>query len=175
MTDARYPIGKFQRQGAITPQDRVSLIQQISEAPAKLRAAIEGLNEQQLATPYRDGGWTVRQVVHHLPDSHLNAYIRFKLALTEGEPVVKTYDESLWAELHDARHAPVGPSLTLLESLHVRWVLLLQSLKPEDFARTFNHPEHGIMNLDYLLQLYAWHGRHHISQITSLEARMGWR
>ena len=174
MTDARYPIGKFQARERVTEQDRLELIRQIAEAPEKLRSAITGLSEQQLATPYREGGWTVRQVAHHLPDSHLNAYVRFKLTLTESQPTVKTYEENLWAELSDARNAPVEPSLTLLESLHARWVMLLRSMGAADFGRMFNHPEHGLMNLDYLLQLYAWHGRHHVSQITSLRERMKW-
>ena len=175
MTDSRYPIGKFQRQQTITDQQRTELIQHIADAPARLRAAIQGLNEQQLNTPYRDGGWTVRQVVHHLPDSHLNAYIRFKLAMTEDKPIIKTYHEELWAELPDARSAPVENSLSLLESLHLRWVMFLRSLSPADFAKTFNHPDHGIMNLDFLVQLYGWHGKHHVAQITSLRERKSWK
>lgn len=175
MTDPRYPIGTFQRQQTITDEQRRQLIQQIAETPAKLRAAVKGLNDQQLNTSYRDGGWTVRQVVHHLPDSHLNAYMRFKLTMTEDHPTVKTYEESLWAELHDARNAPIEDSLSLLESLHARWVMFLKSLSAADYARRFNHPEHGTMNLDFLLQLYGWHGRHHVAQITSLRERMGWR
>lgn len=175
MTDIRYPIGKFEMQETISDQQRQECIRQISEAPVNLRAAVKGLNEQQLNTPYRDGGWTVRQVVHHLPDSHLNAYIRFKLALTEQEPPIKTYHENLWAELHDARTAPVETSLTLLESLHTRWVIFLQSLKPEDFNRTFRHPDQGVKKINMLLQLYAWHGRHHVAQITSLRERAGWK
>jgi len=175
MTDPRYPIGKFQKQERITDQQRAELIQHIADAPSGLRSAVKGLDEGQLNTPYRDGGWTVKQVVHHLPDSHLNAYVRFKLALTENEPTVKTYHENLWAELSDARSAPIDTSLTLLETLHTRWVHFLRSLSPADFARKFNHPDHGLMNLDYLVQLYAWHGRHHTSQITSLRERMGWK
>ncbi|MDZ7344493.1 MAG: putative metal-dependent hydrolase, partial [candidate division KSB1 bacterium] len=128
----------------------------------------------QLDTPYRPEGWTVRQLVHHVPDSHLNAYIRFKLAITEEKPTIKTYEEKLWSELHDARTAPIEISLALLEALHKRWVLFLQSLNPSDFARPFHHPELGTMNLDTLLRLYAWHGRHHVAQITSLRERMGW-
>lgn len=175
MIDARYPIGKFQPRERINEHDRIELIQQIAEAPEKLHLAITGLDEQQLAMPYREGGWSVKQVVHHLPDSHLNAYVRFKLALTENQPTIKTYHEDLWAELPDARDAPVGSSMTLLQSLHSRWVMLLRSLKAADFAREFNHPDHGLMNLDFLLQLYAWHGRHHVSQITSLRERMEWK
>lgn len=174
-TDLRYPIGKFQQQQTITDQQRSECIQHIADAPAKLRAAVHGLNKQQCDTPYRDGGWTVRQVVHHLPDSHLNAYIRFKLALTEDTPTAKTYQENLWAELYDARTAPMETSITLLESLHTRWAIFLRSLSSTDFTRAFNHPDHGIMNLDFLVQLYAWHGKHHIAHITSLKERMGWK
>ena len=175
MNDLRYPIGKHQRQDSVTDKQRKKLIQQIAEAPEQLRAAVRGLSGQQLGTPYREGGWTVQQVVHHLPDSHLNAYIRFKLAMTEQEPTVKTYHEDLWAELPDARTAQIEPSLMLLESLHKRWITFLNSLSPSDFSRTFHHPEHGKIKLDDLLQLYAWHGRHHIAQITSLKERMGWK
>ncbi len=173
MTDLQYPIGKFNSKKEISDAERQMLIQQIAEAPAKLRAAVKGLNDQQLDTPYRPGGWTVRQVVHHVPDSHLNAYTRFKLAMTEHEPTIRPYDEKLWAELPEARTAPIENSLVLLESLHKRWVLFLQSLKPSDFARTFRHPESGVHNLDWLLQLYAWHGHHHVVHITSLRARIG--
>jgi len=174
VTEPRYPIGKFSPKPQITGTERLELIQQIADAPAKLRDAVNGLNDQQLDSPYREGGWTVRQVVHHLPDSHLNAYVRFKLATTEQEPTIKTYEEHLWAELSDAKSAPIEMSLMLLESLHKRWLLFLQSLKPEEFARTIKHPESGLMNLDRLLQLYAWHGRHHVAQIVSLRERMGW-
>jgi len=132
------------------------------------------LSTEQLDTPYRPGGWTVRQVVHHLPDSHLNSYIRFRLALTEKEPTIKPYDQERWAELDDAKTAPIEPSLALLEALHQRWIMLLRSLIPADFARTFNHPEMGIVTLDATLRLYEWHGRHHTAHITSLRERMGW-
>jgi hypothetical protein len=174
MSDLRYPIGKFVMEGEITNARRPELIQHIAETPAKLRAAISGLTDEQLDTLYRPGGWTVRQVVHHVPDSHLNAYIRFKLALTEQEPTIKPYDEKLWAELHDVRNTPIEVSLQLLEALHKRWVILLQSLKPEDFARTLFHPENGAMKLDTMLRLYAWHGRHHVAHVTSLRERMDW-
>jgi len=172
--DLRYPIGKFVREGKATDSQRPELIQQIADTPANLRAAIKGLTEQQLDTPYRPGGWTVRQVVHHVPDSHLNSYIRFKWAVTETEPTIKTYQEKLWAELDDARTAPIEISLQLLEALHKRWVIFLQSLKPTDFSRTLNHPENGLMKVDDLLRLYAWHGRHHVAHITSLRQRMSW-
>lgn len=174
MSDPRYPIGPFEPPHALDPAQRVVCIDQIAAAPPALRDAVAGLDAQQLDTPYRDGGWTVRQVVHHVPDSHLNAYTRFKLALTEEEPTIKPYNEKLWAELDDVRNTPLEVSLQLLESLHRRWVILLQSLKPEDFACTLLHPENGVMKLDTVLRLYAWHGRHHVAHITSLRERMGW-
>jgi hypothetical protein len=172
--DLRYPIGQFQDAGPVTDEQRQRLIDQIAAAPTKLRAAVEGLSAQQLDTPYRPDGWTIRQVVHHLPDSHLNSYIRFRLALTEDEPTIKPYYENRWAELDDARHAPIDLSLALLEALHRRWVLLLRSLGPQDLARTFIHPELGVVDLEKNLSLYAWHGRHHVAHITSLRERMGW-
>ena len=175
MTDLRYPIGTFKYEGELAEEGRRRAIDAIAEAPARLRAAVEGLTPQQLETPYRPGGWTVRQLVHHLPDSHLNAYTRFKLALTEEEPTIKPYDEAQWANLEDGRNAPAVISLALLEALHLRWVLLLKSLQPADFARTLRHPERGVMILDELLSLYAWHGRHHVAHITSLRERMAWR
>jgi uncharacterized damage-inducible protein DinB len=175
MTDLRYPIGKFQPKPQLNDDERQALIHQLAEASAKLRQSVSGLMEEQLDTPYRPEGWTVRQVVHHLPDSHFNAYVRMKLAMTEQQPTIKPYEQQLWAELSDAKTAPIELSLTLLESLHKRWVLFLQSLKSSDFARTLNHPESGVMNLDRILQLYAWHGRHHTAQITSLRERMGWK
>lgn len=175
MENLRYPIGKFRAEADVTDAKRRRCIEEIAGTPDSLRAAVDRLSAEQLDTPYRPGGWTVRQVAHHLPDSHLNAYVRFKLALTEAEPTVKTYDEAAWAELADARTAPVELSLTLLESLHRRWVLVLRSLSPLEFARTFRHPEWGTVTLDWYLQQYAWHGRHHVAHITSLRERMGWR
>jgi uncharacterized damage-inducible protein DinB len=172
--DLRYPIGKFKYEGELSDEQRGGAIRQIAEAPAKLRAAVQGLNDEQLNTPYRPEGWTVRQVVHHVPDSHRNAYTRFKLGLTEEEPVVKPYDEVRWANLADTRDTPVEVSLALLDFLHRRWVILLASLRPQDFARRFRHPELGAMTLDKNLALYAWHGRHHVAHITSLRERMGW-
>ena len=174
MTDLRYPIGKFEPPATDNSHLRMGLIQQIAVAPNMLRAAVTGLSEQQLDTRYREEGWTVRQVVHHIADSHLNAYIRLKLALTEEEPTIKPYAENLWAELFDARTASIGMSVVLLESLHERWVMLLRSLKASDFPKTFRHPDHGVRNLDWLIGLYAWHGRHHVAHITSLRERMGW-
>lgn len=172
--DLRYPIGPFEWRGENSADDRRRYLDEIEQAPARLRGAVAGLDNQQLDTPYRPSGWTVRQVVHHLPDSHLNSYVRFRLALTEDEPTIKPYDESRWAELTDARTAPVEISLAFIESLHRRWMVLLRSLTPADFARQFRHPELSVVSLDRNLALYAWHGRHHVAHITSLRERMGW-
>src|SRR5262245_39262872 len=141
--DLRYPVGPFRWEGESSAEQRRQFIEQIELAPARLRAAVHGLTNDQLATPYREGGWTVRQVVHHVPDSHLNAYTRFKLALTEDEPTIKPYDQESWAELADVAQAPIETSLALLDALHRRWVLLLRSLSARDFARAFQHPELG--------------------------------
>jgi hypothetical protein len=157
------------------PDQRGEWLGEIEATPARLRAAVEGLTEAQLETPYRPGGWTVRQVVHHFADSHLNAYIRFRLALTEKAPTIKPYDQELWAQLPDARTAPVEISLKLLETLHARWVMLLKTLKPEDFARALMHPELGRVTLEKYLAMYAWHGRHHVAHINGLRERSGWR
>ena len=172
--DLRFPIGKFTFAGDVNDAQRKQFIRDIAETPARLRAATAGLTAEQLETPYREGGWTVRQVVHHVVDSHLNSYVRFRLALTEDAPAIKPYDEARWAELPDARHAPVELSLTLLDALHQRWVILLESFTEADFARTFTHPEMGQVSLDKNLALYSWHGRHHAAHITSLRERMGW-
>jgi hypothetical protein len=175
MNELRYPVGKFVLEGEIDPDRRAQWITEISEAPAGLRAAVHGLTEAQLDTPYRDGGWTVRQVVHHLPDSHLNAYIRFKLALTEDNPTIKPYQEARWAELSDTRSTGVGVSLTLLDALHRRWVGLMRGMAEDDWSRTFFHPEQQkALRLDRTLALYAWHGRHHVAHITTLRERHGW-
>ena len=174
MTDLRYPIDKFHFNGPLTDEQKQSFLNDISQAPAYMRAAVKGLSSEQLTTPYRPEGWTVRQVVHHVPDSHLNAYIRFKLALTEEEPTIKPYAEDKWAQLADAASTPVEVSLTLLDSLHDRWVRLLRSLQPKDWQRTFHHPELGLVSLEKNLSLYAWHGRHHVAHITSLRQRNGW-
>lgn len=175
MTDLRYPIGPFVYDGGMTEARRAECVARISAAPAALRSAVAGLSDAQLDTPYRPGGWTLRQVVHHVPDSHLNAYTRFRLTLTEDQPTIKTYDEARWAELPDARTLPVTVSLALLEALHVRWTALLRGLTAADGARRLFHPEHGrLMTLDELLALYAWHGEHHTAHVTSLRARSGW-
>jgi len=174
MTDPRFPIGKFSYDGPLTEDRKQAFLDDIARTPANLRAAVKGLSDAQLDTPYRPGGWTVRQVVHHVPDSHMNSYVRFKLALTEDEPMIKPYAEDRWAELADSKATPVEVSLMLLESLHDRWVRLLRSLGPEDWKRTFRHPELGTMTLEKTLALYAWHGRHHVSHITSLREREGW-
>jgi uncharacterized damage-inducible protein DinB len=160
--------------GDVSSAKRAEAIREIASVPKKIRGAVQGLNDTQLETPYREGGWTVRQVVHHVPDSHMNAYVRWRLALTETEPTIKPYEEGAWARLEDAAHMPVEVSLRLLEPLHERWVTLLRSVKDHEFARTFLHPEHGVRTLDWMLFLYAWHGNHHIAHITELRKRKGW-
>ena len=175
MPDLRYPIGKFKWEGHTTDAQRLQQIDEIAATPARLRDAVKNLSEQQLDTPYRPGGWTVRQVVHHVPDSHMNAYIRFKLALTEENPTIKPYAEALWAELADGRTAPIETSLVLLDSLHHRWVVLLRSVSAGVWGRTFQHPELGPMTLEKNLALYAWHGKHHVAHITALSERNGWK
>jgi len=172
--DLCYPIGRFDWKTTVTPEMRPSLIDEIAATPARLRQAIDGLDDRQLDTPYRPGGWTVRQVVHHLPDSHMNSYVRFRLALTEDEPTVKAYDEAKWAELCDARTLPPASSLALLENLHNRWVELLRNMTDADYSRSFRHSEIGLVRLDTNLALYAWHGRHHTAHITGLRHRMSW-
>jgi uncharacterized damage-inducible protein DinB len=167
MADLQYPIGKFSFPDTTTPAQRQTWIQEIARAPLELRGAVAGLSEEQLDTPYRPGGWTVRQVVHHVPDSHMNAFVRFKLALTEDQPTIKPYDEALWAKLSDAA-LPVEPSLGLLEALHIRWVRLLETMSERDYQRTFVHPESGSWRLDQYLAQYAWHGRHHVAHIAQL-------
>ena len=174
MTDPRYPIGRFDGASPSSARERNAMVQGIAETPAKLRAAVRGLSSAQMATPYRAGGWTVLQVVHHLPDSHINAYVRFKLGLTEDFPTIKPYMEARWAELEDSRSAPIDVSLSLLESLHARWVMLMQAMQAEDWARKLNHPENGVITLEHMAALYHWHGRHHIAQINSLRERNGW-
>ena len=174
MSDPRFPIGKFHFDGPPDAQQREKLIGDIERTPAMLRAAVQGLSAEQLGTPYRNRGWTVLQVVHHLPESHMNAYIRFKLALTEDEPVVKPYMEDRWAQLPDAQSTPAEVSLALLDSLHDRFVRTLRAIRPDEWKRTFRHPELGVMPLDKNLALYSWHGRHHVAHITELRKQMGW-
>jgi hypothetical protein len=164
----RYPIGQFAWQGSSTPAERSRWIQTIAETPRNLRASVDGLTDRQLDTPYREGGWTVRQVVHHYADDHMNSYVRFKLALTEDAPAIKGYSESAWAEVADARSGPIAPSLDLLTALHERWVLAWNSLSDHDWARTFVHPVRGPVSLEHLAALYAWHGLHHVAQIASV-------
>ena len=173
--DLRYPVGKFRFPDAVSAEERRKFIEQVAETPARLRAAIGGLSEQQLDTPYRSGGWTVRQVIHHVPDSHMNSYVRFRLALTEEEPTIRPYMEDRWAELADARTGPPEVSLRLLECLHARWVALFRSLTENEWKRTFRHPELGVVSLDKNAALYAWHGRHHVAHIAGLRERMGWK
>lgn len=172
--DIRYPVGKWTRESYLDAEGRSACIRALAEAPAALAAAVAGLTEAQLDTPYREGGWSPRQIVHHLADSHLNAYTRFKLGLTEDNPTIKPYDENAWAETADTR-APVAASLGIVEGVHLRLVMLLESLEPAAFDRTVQHPDHkGPLSLTELLGLYSWHGRHHVAQITAQRARNGW-
>jgi hypothetical protein len=172
--DLRYPIGEFSFAGTQSRDERAALIAEIADTPEWLRAAVHDLTSEQLDTPYRPGGWTVRQLVHHVPESHMNSYIRFKLAMTEDQPTIKPYFEDRWAQLQDSMDSPVELSLDLLEALHRRWVSFLRSLKDEDFDRTFQHPDLGVVSLQKNVALYAWHGRHHVAHITRLRERMGW-
>jgi len=173
--DLRYPIGTFSFAGSSTAQERQGWIRDIAQAPAALRAAVAGLSPQQLDTPYRPGGWTVRQIIHHVPDSHMHSFLRMKFALVEDHPTIKAYDEAQWAKLPDYSSTPVEVSLALLEALHVRWVVLMESMSQADFERTFFHPEAGVLRLDWIPAQYAWHGRHHTAHITVLRERMGWK
>lgn len=177
MTDLdalRYPIGPFRAPGSSTAAIRSAQIQTLRQLPERLRAAVKGLNDAQLDAPYREGGWTLRQVVHHIADSHMNSYVRFKLALTEDTPTVKPYDEAAWAALPDGCAVPIEPSLSLIDGLHARFAALLESMSEEQFQRNFNHPERGRMTLATNLALYDWHARHHTAHITGLRARQGW-
>jgi hypothetical protein len=171
----RYPVGKFKFPEQISVTETVAMIKAIEELPAALRNAVEHMSEAQLNTPYRDGGWTVKQVVHHLFDSHSNAYVRMKLAMTEDNPTIKPYKEALWAELEDGKNAPVDMGLNLLELLHKRWVIFMHSMTEKDLQRTFTHPESKrIQTIAQTIALYAWHSRHHLAHITELKNRMGW-
>jgi len=174
--DLRYPVGKFTFDGDHGEKRRREWIDQVREAPARLRAAVDGLSASQLDTPYREGGWTLRQVAHHVPDSHLNAYTRFKLALTEDEPTIKPYLEARWAELPDVKATPVEVSLDLLAAIHRRWLVVIEAMGDKDFDRTYRHPEHAnrVFRLGETLALYAWHGRHHVAHVTETRKRLGW-
>ncbi|MGA2571672.1 MAG: YfiT family bacillithiol transferase [Terracidiphilus sp.] len=173
LDDSRYPIGRFVSPAASTPSVRAAQIETLRRLPERLRAAVAGLNDAQFDTPYREGGWTLRQVVHHLADSHANSYVRFKLALTEECPAVKSYEEAAWAQLPDSR-MPIEPSLVFLDGMHARLVALLESMSDGDFQRTFIHPHRGSMTLATNLAMYDWHSRHHTAHVTSLRSRMGW-
>jgi len=172
--DLRYPIGKLDRKSVFTPAERTAAIDALAAAPSHLRAAIAGLSDAQLDTPYRPGGWTVRQLVHHVADSHMNAYTRFRLAFTEENPTIKPYEESKWAELDDARTMPPDVSLTILDAIHSRLVTLLRAAPADAFQRKLSHPENGPMTVDALLSVYSWHGRHHVAHVTSLKEREQW-
>ena len=171
--DLRYPIGRFDDRGPVTPETRASAISDIAQLPSRLAAAMAGLSGERLDTPYRPGGWTVRELVHHLADSHMNAYVRTKLGLTEQTPTVKPYDQNSWAVLADSR-LPIDPSMMILEGVHARWTELWRSLALPQFGLIFQHPELGAVTLDAQLQMYAWHSRHHVAHITTLRQRQGW-
>lgn len=173
INDPRYPIGPFTEDRDVTPAKRAAWIAQVAAAPAEYRALLTGLSDAALDTPYREGGWTVRQVVHHVFDSHANAYVRFKLALTEDVPTIKPYDEAKWAELPDSKSGAVDVSLALLDGLHRRWVSVMQSMTEGEFRREIVHPESGRQPLDRVLQVYAWHGRHHAAHIAAVRQRLG--
>ena len=170
----KYPVGRFDLEGKLPAGGRAELIESLATVPTRLTTAVAGLSDEQLNTPYREGGWTVRQLVHHVPESHMNAYIRFKWGLTEDTPAIKTYHEGRWAELPDARTGPIDVALALLSALHRRWDLLLRSMADSDFSRSIHHPEWGVMQLTVLLRQYEWHGRHHVAHVTRLRQRMGW-
>ena len=172
--DPRYPIGKFKRPETVSPHDRITAIAVIAAMPSRLRNAVQGLDREQLDTPYREGGWTVRQTVHHCADSHMNAFVRVRLALTEDWPTIKPYNEKAWAILRDSTGAPIGWSLDLIESLHARWVMMLDSLTDEEWKRGVNHPENGPMTIEYATLVYAWHSKHHVAHITRLREQKGW-
>jgi hypothetical protein len=161
----RFPVGPFQPRPSISPDDREALIGEIEALPGILREVLDGIPESLLDTPYREGGWTVRQVVHHIPDSHIQGYARFKLAMSEEVPTIKTYQQPAWGAMVDSVEGPLEPSLLLLEGLHARWGMFLRSLTDEDFRRTYKHPDMGELSLDTTVQLYAWHGRHHLGHV----------
>ena len=174
MEDLQYPIGKFHIDPEVTAEKRQAWIQRLADLPDRLRQAVDDLSEEQLNVPYRPEGWTVRQVVHHLADSHVNAYLRCRLALTEKKPRIKTYDQAAWAALEDAESGPIHPSLSLISGLHDRWVRLFRSLPAAEFGRLLDHPEWGDISVNNLAQMYAWHSDHHVAHITGLRRREGW-
>ena len=174
MNDLSYPIGTFAPPSEYTAESRASAIREIRDTPALVRQAVRGLTPSQLLTPYRDGGWTVRQVVHHVPESHMNAFVRFKLALTEDNPTIRPYEEDRWVRLGDIPRTPLETSFALLDALHERWVTLLDVMTDADFRRPLTHPQNGPKTLDRMLQLYAWHSHHHLAHITELRRRERW-
>jgi hypothetical protein len=171
--DLSFPIGRFDHRAARTPETRAAAIEDLAALPANMRGAVRGLGQAQLDTPYRPGGWTVRQLVHHVADSHMNGYIRLKLAITEDNPTIKPYEQDAWSRLPDSR-LPIELSLTILDAVHARWTAIARSLQPDDFARTFVHPELGQLTVDGQIHLYGWHSRHHVAHITSLRRRENW-
>lgn len=173
-TDPRYPIGEFRRKASYSAEEREGYIEQLKQIPLSLKAALAGLSNAQLDTPYREGGWTLRQVAHHIPDSHLNAYLRVKLALTEDQPVIKPYEENAWVRLADTPNTPLEVSVALLEALHTRWAILFESLAEPDWKREYRHPESGVVSIEATLAAYVWHGQHHVAHITHLRQRKGW-
>jgi len=175
MPDLRYPIGPYEPGPPPDAARRLSLIDQLAAAPAALRQAVSGLSPERLDTTYRPGGWTLRQVVHHLADGHMNWYLRTKFTLTEDQPLIKPYDEARWAETAEARTGPIGPSLLLLDGLCERWAALFRSLTEDQWKRAMMHPERGVLALDATLPMMVWHGRHHTAHITGLRERMNWR
>lgn len=175
MQNLSYPIGLYEYEGPHTPTQRAALIAELQSLPLRLREAVSDLNDEQLDTPYRPGGWTVRQLLHHVPDSHANGYIRTKLALTEDTPTIKPYEEQHWAELSDTFVLPVEAALSLLEALHLKWVAVWQSMSEEQYQRGYFHPaSQQTVSLDEQLGLYAWHSKHHLAHITALRERMAW-
>jgi len=171
--DLSYPVGRFDRTAAWTAASRAGALEEIAALPSRMRDAVAGLSDAQLDTPYRPGGWTVRQLVHHVADSHMNGYIRLKLALTEHVPTIKPYDQDAWSALPDSR-LPIELSLTILDAVHRRWDVLWRATTDDQFARTFRHPDLGELTVETHLHLYAWHSRHHVAHVTSLRAREGW-
>ena len=172
--DLRYPVGACEWPAEVSVEERRRNLRDIAELPAKLREAVAGLAPQHLDIPYREGGWTIRQIVHHIPDSHMNSYVRFKLALTEDQPTIKPYDEKLWAEIPEARTAPIEISLAMTDALHGRWSLMLDNMTDADFERSIRHPEIGVLKLKSMVAGYGWHCQHHVAQIVATRRRMGW-